>query len=62
MFNVYYFEKKLQLKSKIDKLKENYIQDQNRKKRFINLKKFIFIPPLFLKKKTKNFPMVTKKE
>ncbi len=34
MFNVYYFEKKLQLKSKIDKLKENYIKDQNRKKRF----------------------------
>ena len=32
MFNVYHFERKLALKKKIDKMKEEYIKDQNRKK------------------------------
>lgn len=32
MFNVYHFERKLSLKKKIDKMKEEYIKDQNRKK------------------------------
>jgi len=37
MFNVYHFERKLSLKKKIDKMKEEYIKDQNRKKSRTNI-------------------------
>lgn len=40
MFNVYHFERKLDLKKTIDKMKEEYIKDQNKKKSIFQKKFF----------------------